>query len=304
MAKTTHKFTKIIGIAIISTAFLTGCGQTSSKGSTDSQKVVAKYDGGQITEENLYHELKGSPTSRTILANLLIYKAFQHAYGTKVSHAAVEKEYQTYVKKYGDSFDDFLAQNNFTKTTFRRNLRLNLLSAVALKSLKKVSTSNLQTAWKTYRPTITVQHIQTTSEATAKKIVTELDAGKDFADLAAEYSVDTATKDQGGKLKLASTDTAYDSTFKDAAFKLKKGTYTKTPVKVTEGYEIIKLLSDPGKGSFKQHQAELKSDIYANWQRNSGVMSAVVKRVLKDEQVKIEDKDLKSALAAYQDTAS
>src|SRR5699024_11657387 len=53
-----------------------------------------------------------------------------------------------------------------------------------------------------------------------------------------------------GKLSaFDSTDTSLDSTFKKAAFKLKTGEYTATPVKTQYGYHVILMLKNPGKGT-------------------------------------------------------
>lgn len=278
---------------------LAGC--TVTKKDDAKSEVIASYNGGKITQADFYEELKETPSSKTVLANMLIYDAFQQKYGEDVSKKAVEKEYQVYQKQYGEQFKSFLAQNNFTEKSLRQNLRLNLLSVVALKELKKVPESELKKQWENYQPELTVQHLLTTDEATAKSVVKELDNGTDFPKLIQEYSVDNKSKNNEGTIKLTATDKAYDSSFKDAAYKLKTGKYTTEPVKVSNGYEVIKLVEKPEKGKYEDHKKDLKEKVYADWQRNTTIMQGVIQTVLKESNIKITDQELKDALAGYID---
>ena len=120
---------------------LSGCQTKQANSST-----VATYSGGQVTQASLYKELKQSPTTKTVLANLLIYRALDHAYGKSVSTKAVNTTYDSYQKQYGENFTSFLTQNGFSKASFRQSIRTNLLSEVALKKLKKVTNSQLKEA--------------------------------------------------------------------------------------------------------------------------------------------------------------
>lgn len=285
------RFAALIGLIASSSLMLGACGGANT--------TVATYSGGDVSQESFYQELKESPSSKTILANLLIYCALDQAYGKSVTDKQVDKAYEKYKKQYGSGFSAYLSQNNYTKASFKRGIRTNLLSEVALKKLKKPSQAQLKDAWKTYHPQVTVQHILTQDEATARSVIAQLNAGKDFASLAKTYSLDTSSKDEGGKISFLSTDRSYDSTFKDAAYKLQKGKYTKEPVKVTDGYEVIKMVSNPGKGSFESRKKELTETVYASWLRNSTIMKQVISQVLKDQKVSIKDKDLASALDSY-----
>lgn len=148
--------------------------------SNQTDQTVATYSGGKVTESSFYKELKQSPTTKTMLANMLIYRALNHAYGKSVSTKTVNDAYDSYKQQYGENFDAFLSQNGFSRSSFKESLRTNFLSEVALKKLKKVSESQLKAAWKTYQPKVTVQHILTSDEDTAMQVISDLAAGKDF----------------------------------------------------------------------------------------------------------------------------
>jgi peptidyl-prolyl cis-trans isomerase C len=82
------------------------------------------------------------------------------------------------------------------------------------------------------------RHILVADEATAKKIIAELKAGGDFNELAKKYSTDPAAQ-QGGDLGFFKKGDMVPE-FAAAAFALKPGEYTLTPVHTQFGWHIIK----------------------------------------------------------------
>ncbi len=82
-------------------------------------------------------------------------------------------------------------------------------------------------------------HILVKTEDEAKAIIKQLDGGADFAKLAKEKSTD-ASAGNGGDLGYFS-DGDMVPEFYAAAAKLKKGEYTKAPVKTQYGYHVIEL---------------------------------------------------------------
>ncbi|HEX5932915.1 MAG TPA: peptidylprolyl isomerase [Pseudorhizobium sp.] len=86
---------------------------------------------------------------------------------------------------------------------------------------------------------VNARHILVKTEEEAKAIIAELDAGKDFAELAKAKSEDS-NKSDGGDLGWFSKGRMVPE-FEEAAFALEKGAYTKTPVKSQFGFHVIKL---------------------------------------------------------------
>jgi peptidyl-prolyl cis-trans isomerase C len=82
------------------------------------------------------------------------------------------------------------------------------------------------------------RHILVKDEQLAKDLIVRLEKGEDFAKLAKENSIDPS-KDNGGDLGYFVKGMMVKE-FGEAAFALKKGDYTKTPVKTQFGYHIIK----------------------------------------------------------------
>jgi peptidyl-prolyl cis-trans isomerase C len=83
------------------------------------------------------------------------------------------------------------------------------------------------------------RHILVASEDEAKKIIGELKAGGDFAKLAKDHSTDSGAA-QGGDLGFFKKGDMVPE-FSAAAFALKPGEYTQTPVHTQYGWHIIKV---------------------------------------------------------------
>ena len=85
------------------------------------------------------------------------------------------------------------------------------------------------------------RHILLVDEKSAKEIIAKLNKGGDFATLAGKHSTGPSAVN-GGDLGWFKSDQMVKE-FSDAASKLKKGSYTKTPVKTQFGWHVI-LLED------------------------------------------------------------
>ena len=278
---------------------------TAACSNSGSNATVASYKGGKITQQQYYDEMKKSQAGKSALANMIINRALEQQYGKYVSSKKVDKQYNNYKKQYGSQFSAVLQQNGMTASAFKQNLKTNLLSEQALKHIKKVSKKQEQQAWKNYQPKITVQHILVAKKSTAESIIKQLKDGKSFKSLAKKYSLDTATKNKAGKLPaFDSTDNTLDSSFKSAAFKLKNGEVTSTPVKSQSGYHVIKMINRPAKGKFADHKKAIDDQIYASMAQDQATMKDVIATVLKRADVSIKDNDLKDVLSAYVSTGT
>jgi parvulin-like peptidyl-prolyl isomerase len=84
------------------------------------------------------------------------------------------------------------------------------------------------------------RHILVADEATAKNVINQLFNGGDWQTLAAKYSTDSGSKDNGGDVGWFGKGKMV-AEFENAAFTLPVGTIS-APVKTTYGYHIIQVL--------------------------------------------------------------
>lgn len=88
-------------------------------------------------------------------------------------------------------------------------------------------------------PRAKARHILVKTEDEAKAIIKELDAGKDFAELAKEKSVGPSASNGGDLGSFGMADMV--PAFAKAAFDLDAGTYSKEPVQTQFGWHVILL---------------------------------------------------------------
>lgn len=288
----------VAAASVLMTLSLAACGS----------KTVATTSGGKVTESEYYSSLKKTSSGKQVLQEMILNKILDKEYGDKVTDKKVDAEYNKYKKQYGSSFSTVLAQNNYTKSSFKKNIRSSLLLHEALVANTKITDKMLKAQWKEYEPKITVAHILVAKKSDAEAIINELKKDgsyKNFAKLAKEKSTDTGTKSNGGKLSaFDNTDTSLDSTFKKAAFKLKQGTFTTEPIKTSYGYHIIYSVKNPGKGKMSDHKKELKDQIINAKASDSSYMQKILSKEFKNGNVSIKDNDLKDVLSDYVSSSS
>lgn len=168
-----------------------------------------------------------------------------------------------------DALDNYLKQQGLDRKSFEKllqdqliinNLKEKLTADVKVtdEDVKKYFDSN-KDMFKLPSPEIRASHILVATEDEARKILDELKAGKDFAELAKQYSTDKASKDKGGDLGYFGKGTM-DPEFEKVAFALKQGEVSQ-PVKTQFGYHIIKVTGERTSLSFDDVKDYIKSNL-------------------------------------------
>jgi len=153
-----------------------------------------------------------------------------------------------------------------------------------------------QAASKAGEPEVHARHILVGDEATAKKVIDELKKGGDFAALSKQYSKDPGAAQQGGDLGFFKKADMLPE-FSAAAFALKDGEVTPTPVHTSFGWHVIQVLEHRTAAlpSYEQARDEL---------RQSMVQAAVQKVVAQARDgVKVEKFNMDGSPARATDTA-
>ena len=132
---------------------------------------------------------------------------------------------------------NFKAQMAFNRARTLHNnyFQENALNTITEEDLKKRYDIEVKSI--PVQPEVRARHILVEKEEEAKAIIKELDGGADFVELAKTKSTGPSGP-QGGDLGYFGRGQMVPE-FETAAFDLKKGTYTKEPVKSQFGYHII-----------------------------------------------------------------
>jgi len=144
---------------------------------------------------------------------------------TAVTQAGFDEIYKTQV-------EDFKREVGVDEEGFRTLYREYLLREALMKDVTKDMKPFADRVW--------ARHILVATEDEAKAIIARLNAGEDFAAIAAELSLDTSNKDRGGDLGWFGKGEMVP-TFEEAAFSLEIGAYSQ-PVGTDYGFHIIQVI--------------------------------------------------------------
>jgi peptidyl-prolyl cis-trans isomerase C len=108
---------------------------------------------------------------------------------------------------------------------------------------------------------VNARHILMENEEDARAVITALDEGGDFAELAGEKSIGP-TSSRGGDLGYFAREQMVPE-FSEAAFALETGAYTKDPVQTQFGWHVILLEDrrDKAPPSFEESEEKLREEV-------------------------------------------
>ena len=149
------------------------------------------------------------------------------------------------------------------------SLRLDIMREVYLERLidKEVTDERVKARYDTFlaenpaKPEINARHILLENEEEARKVITELDGGADFAELARDRSTGPSSE-QGGDLGYFTEDQMVPE-FSQAAFALEPGNYSKDPVQTQFGWHVIKVEDrrTPEPPPFEEVEERMKTEV-------------------------------------------
>ncbi|MCK9622954.1 MAG: peptidylprolyl isomerase [Methylobacter sp.] len=232
---------KFIPLLVVGTALIAGCNQETSTnaGSTpattaspavDKADAVAVVNGQYISKsslETLEKEIAERSHGQTFPKEKLVEELVQR-----------ELLVQDALQKQLDKSPEFIAQLEAAKKSLLTQAVLqNFIKANPVTDAEiKAEYDNKVAAEKgtEYK----ARHILVKTEAEAKKLITELNKGADFAKLANKHSLDAKESQNGGDLGWFSA-AQMVAPFSEAVAALEKGKYSKEPVKTQFGYHVI-----------------------------------------------------------------
>lgn len=228
----------------------------------NTNKVVATVNGTPITQRtvNEYVQLREARRPNVRISHNQVVDELVN------SELLYQQALKEKLENRADVRHELVLQrkNVLITAALRAYLRKSPISNAALKKEydKRVASSSV----KEYK----ARHILTKTKAEAEAVIAQLNKGANFAKLAKEKSIGPSAK-QGGDLGWFTVDRMVPA-FSAAVAKLKKGEYTKKPVKTRFGWHVIQLENErtmkPPK--FAQVKAQL-----ANLLRNQRIHSYI-----------------------------
>lgn len=299
-------------LGVISLLALSGCGKDESK------EDVVSMKGGGITQEQYYNKIKTQQSSEQILQQMVLAKVAKAEVGDKVSDKDVDKKYDELraqaEKQAGgkEAFEQQLKAMGQTDATLKASVRDSLYYQELLESKVKVTDDDMKKAFKTYHPEVEAQIIQVSEKSKADKLQAELSKDpKKFTEVAKKESAHDS-KSNGGEVKFDSTSATVPTAVKTAAWKLKDGEVSSvikaseqdpTTLQNVDSYFIIKMNKQQDKGNdYKKYEKELKKIVTQEKISDPTFVQKVIKEAFKEQNVKVNDKDLSNVLAQYTGT--
>lgn len=260
----------------------------SACGSSDT---IVETKAGKITRDELYEEMK-KYYGDAVIERLVEQKLLEDKY--KVSKEEVEEELEK-IKSNFDSDEDFelaLSQYNYESVDqLKEEIRFNLLRQKAATDGIEVTDKKLEEYYNENKDKfveVEARHILVEDEKKAKEVKEKLDNGAKFEDLVKEYSTDTASAADGGKVGTVTSDSQMVPEFIEATLKLKEGEISE-PVKSSFGYHIIKADKRTEK-TLKDNRKDIE-DRYL--QDHAKPYDEVRQKLFKDAKIKVKDKQFK-----------
>lgn len=300
---------RIIGI-ILCIFLLTGC--ATSKLSNGEESIVT-FDEGGISAEDLYKVLKEKYAMQEIDAlidTILLDREYDES--------SDEKEYikdviATLKNQYGDDYESTIksAYGVKNESEMKDLIRLNYRRLLWEEAYAKGEVTD--TEINDYYENVTIGDIEAShilikvnkeeedaaALEKAKTIITKLDEGESFADLAKDYSDDTSNASSGGYLGYFNNTSNYDENFLEAAKALSVGSYSKEPVKTKYGYHIIYKTDEKEKPTLEDAKETIISIISKeNMNNNSNYMAYSLMALRKKYGIKITDSYIEDAYIA------
>lgn len=282
----------LTSVAFLAAVTLAGCSSAS--------ETVATSAAGDITKDELYDAMKNS-TGETVLQRLILLDVLNEAVGKNELAAEAEAEVASSMSQYGgeETFNYILAQSGFANVDeYQEVLYLNKLIEAAVKEKTSFTDEEVEAYYETYKPQINVQHILVADEATAVDLISQINDGADFAELAKANSTDTGTAENGGETGLFGAG-AMVQEFEDAAYALNVDEVTQTPVKSEFGFHIIKMLEKTEKGTLEEERENVETLLMSEKLADDAYLTSIISTIVQDANVEIKDEDLSAAIDTF-----
>lgn len=210
---------------------------------------VASVNGKEISKDELYAQMLKTNGTETL--DLMISEEIVRQEAEKeditVSDEEIEAEIAVYEEQYGgaEELDSALAASGMTVESLKEEVQTYVKIEKLIGPGIEITDEQIQTYFDENKESlgqskqVEASHILTATKEEAEEVQAKLAEGGDFAELAKEYSTDTASAENGGELGAFGAGEMAPA-FEEAAFAMKVDDISK-PVETEFGFHIIKV---------------------------------------------------------------
>lgn len=236
----------------------------------DGEQLVARVNGEAITlnefqrafdrrhQDGASYDAVANLVLNTLIEQIIINQAATEM-GITISNADIQAEYEQARATLPDdsAWQDWLAANQFAdEQEYLDTLPDTLITQRIQMEIIQPTTGPVEQ--------VRARHILVETEDEAREVFARLDAGEDFAALAAEYSLDVTTRDQGGDLGWFDRDDLLTPELTQVAFSLNPGERT-GPIQTMLGYHIVETLEAGQREVSDQERVQQNIDQFITW---------------------------------------
>lgn len=286
----------ILSLTII--VLLNACANNSENNQSElakSEKIIVETDAGDVTEDELNEALK-EQYGKKVLKDLILNKVIaSEAEKIGISEDEIQSEIEFLKNNIGvsneDQFYEVMEREGVSGEEDLHKLVMNHL--VMQHRIGLVGEATDEELLDEYEKgeTVEASHILVENEETALEVITQLQEGQNFRDLAKEYSQDPGTKEKGGNLGSFRRGTMTPP-FEEAAFSLDINEISE-PIQSQFGYHIIKTT---GRTPFEDGFTEVREQLRSHYNdRKLSKMNAEQEKIMENTDIIIhapEYKDL------------
>lgn len=228
---TRFTFAAIVSVAVLGLAFTARHAGAEKADAAKENPTVAIVNGEEIKRSDVMDIMKELPPNMPVSAEQIFPMLIDQMITDRLLKAEVAKAKLENDPEVKTRLED--AHEQILKTVY---LERKVKSGVSDKEVKAEYAKLKKELGD--KQEMRARHILVESKDKAVELIKQLDAGGDFAALAQEHSKDPGAKN-GGDLGYFTKEEMVPE-FSSAAFALKKGSYSKEPVKTQFGWHVVK----------------------------------------------------------------
>ncbi|MGC9348738.1 MAG: peptidylprolyl isomerase [Anaerolineae bacterium] len=231
----------------------------------DYERQVASYEASMVamgqdpdTPQGEDALKEGRQWVLNVMIEQVLIEQAAAAQGITVDDAEIDATIESLRTERGeDAFDQWLADEGMSLEDMRKRLRSEMIATRMVNQVVE--------AVPTHAEHVHARHILVSTEAEANRILSQLQAGGDFASLARAFSQDISTRDLGGDLGFFPRGILTSEEVEAAAFSLQPGQLSGV-VESSLGYHIVQVVERvPDQEISPENLNALKNQALSEW---------------------------------------